>query len=167
MSQSPDLSFILDLDFVALIHSVNFLLLELLDKLSLLLVLLLRLLRQVLDLLLEEGLLLVKFRLTCLLHAGNLFLFLQRLIHLICYLLFIPGVIPTELVELVLGFQLNPLSLFERLGQTLASSLFSCSQLSFLLLHVPQLRVEKVIIFPLLFLHLRQVLLQLRLSLLS
>ena len=97
----------------------------------------------------------------------DLLLLLQGKIHPLCHFLLLSDHVLTERVELVLSLQLDPFSLFQRLSQALPSGLLARRQLRLLLLDVAQLRVVDVVILPLLFLHLNQVLLKLHLSLLS
>lgn len=72
-----DLFLILGLGLAVVIRSFDLLLFQLLDQLALLLVLTLRLLRQVLDLLHVEGLLLVVLRLAGFLDASDILLLLK------------------------------------------------------------------------------------------
>ena len=84
LRQLSYLTLILLLRVIAGIDCLNFLLLKLLNQLALLLVLRLRLLRQVLDLLHVEGLLLVVLGLAGLLHPRDVLLLLKAGIHPIC-----------------------------------------------------------------------------------
>ena len=72
-----------------------------------------------------------------------------------------------QLVELVFGFKLDALTLLERLREALPCGLLTSRHLSLLLLDVPQLRVEDIVILALLLLELRQVGLELGMSLLG
>ena len=87
LTELSDLTLILLCGLLAQIVSLKLLVLKLMDELSLLLVLLGCLLLEVLNLLLEECLLLVKFRLRCPLESSDLLLLLDGEIHAFCHLL--------------------------------------------------------------------------------
>jgi len=162
-----DLQFILVFNIAVLVHRLNFLLLELLDQLLLFLVLLLRLLRQVLDLLHIEGLLLVVFRLRGLLHPSDFFLLLERLVHPVSHFLLFADHVLAKLVDLRVSVELDSFTFLECLRKTFSGHFLACCQLSFLLLNVPQLRVKYFIDFAFFIFQFGQVLLHFQVSLLS
>ena len=92
-----------------------------------------------LNLLEVEGLLLIVFRLTCLLNPSDLLLLLERQIHTLCHFLFLTDHVLPKLVKLILRLEFDAFALFERLLKTLPRSLLAGRCLSFLLLDVAQL----------------------------
>ena len=130
---------------------LNFLLLDILNKLTLLFFLLVCLLGQVFDLLHEEGLLLVKLWLRGLLTPGSLLLFLKRLVHALRDLLFLTEELLANLVLFIFGFELNTLFFFQRLSKAFSGGFFSRCQLCFLLLYISKLWAKNVIVPLLLF----------------
>jgi len=121
----------------------------------------------VLDLLEIEGFLLVVFGLTSLRQSGDLFLFLEGLVHALGDVLLLADHVPADLGHFFFRFLLNTLSFLQGLSQALTGSLFSRGKLRFLLLHLPKLRVPYLIDLALVFFHLGQVRLGLRVSLLQ
>ena len=140
---------------------------ELLYQLPLLLVLSLRLLRQVLDLLHVEGLLLVVLRLSRFLNPCDVLLLLEGQIHSFRHFLLLSDHILPELAQFAFGLELDPFSFLDRLGEAFPSCLLSCGQFSLLLLDIAQFRVVKIVILSLILLQLRQICLQLGMCLLG
>ena len=123
--------------------------------------------RQVLNLLEVEGLLLIVFGLTCLLNPSDLLLLLERQIHTLCHFLFLTDHVLPQQVEFVFGLEFDAFTLFERLCKTLACGLLPSGHLRLLLLDIAQLRVVDILILALLLLELGQVRLDLGMSLLG
>ena len=120
-----------------------------------------------LDLLEIESFLLVVFGLTSFRQSGDLFLFLEGLVHALGDVLLLADHIPTDLGHFLFGFLLHTLSFLQGLSQTLSGSLLSRGKLSFLLLHLPELRVPYLIDLAFIIFHFGQVGLDLRVSLLQ
>ena len=146
--QLPNVCLVLGLCFSSLIQVLRLLVLQLLKHLLFFLILLLRLLIQVLNLLEIECLLLVKLTLLAFLQSLCLFLCLKGCIHLLSDLSGASLGLFTRSERLLFGLQLNTLSFFEGLGETLATSLLSGSTFSLCLLCSAQLGLQLLTLLP-------------------
>jgi len=101
LGQGSDFQLEFSFLLVVVSHCFNFLLFQLLNKLLFFFILLLGLLSQMLDLLLEQGPLLVVFGVTSFLKSGDFLLLLEGGVHALGDFLLFAGHVLAQLVQLV------------------------------------------------------------------
>ena len=162
LTELPDLTLVLLCGLFAQTVSLKFLVLQFMDQLFLFLVLLGCLLLEVLNLLLEESLLLVEFRLRCPLQSSDLLLLLNGEIHAFCHLLDTSLGLSLDTEDLVFRLSFQSLTFFESLLETLSGGFFTSSKLSLQLLCLSQFGHYLLILFSPVIFTFGQILLQLR-----
>ena len=88
------------------------------------------------------------------------------MIHTFRHFLLLSHHVFPDLVDFAFSFKLDSFSFLDRLGEAFTGDFFTCTQLCLLLLDVAQLRVEHIVVLPLLLLQIDQICLHFGISLL-